>query len=390
MPCSLHVVFLTLKTKTAYTVAATISSIGWGLYFAFTTRYIAVELGGGSAATVIFIGFGWIFALLGIFAGKIASILGEKNAVLIGSLQALPVTTGLYVKDPLLLAFLLSTVNFPWVINWSIVLKVIFSRAGEKPGREYSEVTIGTGIGFATGSVVSGPVYAGYGASGVFLLNIALLLIPPLVYYLSYPESLHIDLGNSSVGVYSVIKKILPALISLTLVVFSRELLYSLAPVKLNASVESILPALPEWAKYAVYGLVFSGGALISPLVRLLAGHLVDSQGPIKVYTYTTLGYALLYWLFMKTSGLIPIILWQVPLFPFLDTAFNVYVAKKLEREELITGFGASYTFTAIGGAIIIPLILMGEVNVDHAGLLVTVACVTSIVLMAKSRGKRQ
>lgn len=383
-------VFLTLKTKMAYATAVTISSVGWGLYFAFATRYIAVELGGASTATIVFIGFGWVFALLGIFAGKIASILGEKNTILVGLLQALPITTGLYVKDPLLLAFLLSTVNFPWVIHWSIVLKVVFSRTSEKPGREYGEVTVGTGIGFAAGSVASGPIYASYGANGVFLLDAVLLFVPPLVYYLSYPESLRTNLGNSGVRVYSVVRKILPALISLTLVVFSRELLYSLAPVKLNASVESVLPALPEWMKYAIYGLVFSGGALISPLVRLLAGYLVDSRGPVKVYAYTALSYALLYWSFMKASGLIPIILWQVPLFPFLDTAFNVYIAKELEREELVTGFGASYTFTAIGGALIVPLILMEEVNVDYVGLLITALCTLSITLIAKNSRRKQ
>ncbi|MEM0000332.1 MAG: MFS transporter [Desulfurococcaceae archaeon] len=384
-----HVVFSTLRMKAAYATAATISSIGWGLYFAFATRYIAVELGGGPTATVAFVGFGWVFTLLGIFAGKIASILGERSTILIGLLQALPITAGLYVKDPLLLAFLLSTVNFPWVIHWSIVLKVVFSRASEKPGREYSEVTIGTGVGFAAGSVASGLIYANWGASGVFLLDAALLLVPPLVYYLSYPEIPRADLGSGGSSVHSVIEKILPALISLMLVVFGRELLYSLAPVKLNASIERVLPALSEWAKYAVYGLVFSGGAIISPLVRLLAGYLVDSRGPVKVYAYTTLGYALLYWLFMKTSGLIPIVLWQMPLFPFLDTAFNVYIAKKLEREELVTGFGASYTFTAIGGASIIPLLLMGEVNVDYAGSLVTAACITSIILMVKNGSRR-
>lgn len=371
-----------MKIKVAYAIAVTISSMGWGLHFAFVTRYLAIELRGGSTATIAFIGLGWLFTLLGILAGKIASTIGERKAILLGALQAIPMFTGLFVKDPLLLASLLSIATFPWILHWSIVLKIIFSRAGQKPGREYSEITVGTGIGFAAGSSISGPLYAIGGASGVFTLNAVLLFIPPLVYYLSYPTDSRELRSNSKVSVFNVVKKVFSALMSLALVVFSRELLYSLAPIKLNASIEEALPTLPEWAKYAIYGLAYSGGALISPLAKLLAGYLVDSRGPVKVYAYTALSYTLLYWSFMKTSGLVPIILWQLPLFPFLDTAFNVYIAKKLAREELVTGFGASYTFTAIGGALIIPLLLMGELNVDHVGLLVVFTCTLSIVLI--------
>lgn len=370
-----------MKPKLAYIVATTISSMGWGLHFAFVTRYLVAELGGGTTATMAFIGVGWVFTLLGILAGKIANVIGERRAILLGVTQALPLITGIFVRDPMILATVLSTAAFPWVIHWSIVLKTIFSSTRERPGREYGEVTAGTGVGYAVGALISGPIYAFGGYASVFLLNALLLLVPPLMYYISYPGYASSPLREVRVGVLDVVRKTLPALLSLSLVIFSRELLYSLAPVKLSESLESVLPGLPEWLAYTLYGLVYSGGSLISPPLRLLAGRLVDSHGPLKVYVSTVVGYVAFYWSFTGTGGVAPLIIWQLPLYPFLDTAFNVYVARKLAREELVTGFGASYAFTAIGGSLVTLLLATG-LGVKHAGILVSIAGAFSVLLI--------
>jgi len=65
------------KQKLAYALAATISSMGWGLHFSFVTRYLAVELGGGSKVTIAFVGIEWLFTLLGILAGRVVSVAGR-------------------------------------------------------------------------------------------------------------------------------------------------------------------------------------------------------------------------------------------------------------------------------------------------------------------------
>lgn len=370
-----------MRSKLVYAIAATVLNIGWGLHFAFFTRYIAVELRGGLNSMLVFTGLGWFFVLLGVLAGEIANRLGERKAILLGVFQALPILVGIVVKDPIALAALLSVSAFPWVVSWSVVLKVIFAGAGARPGREYSKITLGTGAGYAIGSMISGPVYAMCRAEGVFILNAVLLLAPPLMWYCSYPRELQ-QHGNMRVNLTSVVKKTLLPLISLTLVVFTRELLYSLAPVKLNTSIEEVLPAVPEWAKYSIYGLVYSGGALISPAARLLAGYLVDTYGPLWVYVYTTMGYLALYWSFTSTSALIPLLLWQIPLYPMLDTAYSVYIAKKLSREELVTGFATAQAFTAIGGMLVLPLLYLGDVDPVVAGVFATLACVFSTTIM--------
>ncbi|MEM2025253.1 MAG: MFS transporter [Desulfurococcaceae archaeon] len=368
------------REKIAYTIAATLGSLTWGLHLGFVTRYLAVELEGGTKAIIIYTVASWSFTLLALLAGKVSKSLGEKNALLLGSTCSIPIITGLFIRDPLVLAFLLSISSFPWFISWPVVLKIVFSRAKDNLGWEYSKFTVGSGIGYVAGSVISGPVYNLGQAFAVFALNATL---PPLVFAIYYLFYTKVDNeAPSSENTINVVKKVAIALLSLTLVVFCREVLYTIAPRKLSISIDLVLPELPEWAKYSIYGLAYSGGSIISPIVRIIAGRLVDKYGAVKVYISTIIAYILIYWCFTKTVGLTSILVWQISLYPYLDTSFNVYIAQRLLREELTTGFGATQAFIAIGGLLLTPLLLLDELDLDFVGSIVTCSCLVSIMLM--------
>ena len=369
--------------RAVYATATTIGSIGWGALFTFSTRYLAIDLGGGTELVMLLIGSSWGFTLLAILAGKISRLLGERLSILMGLLCSVLLLLASLISNPVALAILLASISFPWFIMWSIVLKVVFSNAA-RPGLEYSIVTIGSGLGYAIGSMLTGPFYAISGFIGVFILSSVIFATPPLLYYYFYEEDSTIQGLGSTVNTLSVVRKTLFPLISIALIIFARELLYSLAPEMLNMSMELVLPGLPEWAKYTVYGLLYAGGAAISPFIRILSGRLVDKHGAFKVYICAVIAYIMFYWSFTKTTGLLQILIWQIPLYPFLDISFNTYIARYLSRDELITGFGAVHAFTAIGGMLQVLLLLAGEINTDYTGIMITVFGVLSILLVTE------
>lgn len=357
-------------------------NLSWGIFFTFTTKYIGVELGGGESAVIMFTGANWFFTLLGLLAGKISSLIGDRKTVLLGLLCTIPILIGYFMVDPIQMALVVSTASFPWVLSWSAVLKAIFSLSSrDNMGSYYGKITIGSGLGFFLGSIVTGVIIASLGSSGVYITVALILAISYLIYYYKYPESTpEYKINNASV--LRVALSLMPALISLSLIVFTRELLYSLAPIKLNDSIKTIAPQIPKWLEYIVYGVVYSGGALISPLSRIISGRLVDKYGPLPVYISAVISYTVLYWAFNYSNGIISVMLWQIPLYPFLDTSFNVFIAMRLPREDLISGFGLTYAFTAIGGLMLIPLLLLGELNVVYIGTFVSFSCILSIILM--------
>jgi len=367
------------RARFAYSIAHTINLTGWGLFFAFSTRYIAVELGGGTESVYLFTGANWVFTLLAVFSSPIATLLGEKRAILLGLLIVPLLLASVFSRDPFIVAIVLSTTSFPWAITWPIILKVVFSRSTRSLGREYGVFTMGSGVGFLIGSLITGLLYAVGGLWLVYTVMAVLIAISYIIYYVYYTSSSEEHSYSLSSGLIKLLKYIL---IVLCLVVLSRELLYAHAPIKINSELEALAPGYSEWLYYLLYGVVFSGGTVISPLARILAGKFVDKYGSTRTLILAITGYIALYWSFTKTSGITPLLLWQIPLYSFFDTALNTHIAKLLPRTLHIQGFALATTFMAIGGSLVTLLLVLGLVDVDLTGLVVTSACLASILLV--------
>ncbi|MEM3346545.1 MAG: hypothetical protein QXR36_03860, partial [Desulfurococcaceae archaeon] len=87
------------------------------------------------------------------------------------------------------------------------------------------------------------------------------------------------------------------------------------------------------------------------------------------------------YWVFVKTTGLIPLLVWQIPLFPFLDTGMNVYIAKRLNHDQIPLGIAAGLSFTAFGGLMVILMLIPGELSYELGGIAISAACLTAVIL---------
>lgn len=371
-----------------YSLGAILSSLTWGLYFSFTRRYVGVELGGGLQALMLITGLEWGFTLFAVVTGKLARSVGDKNLVLLGFTGVVPFLLALSSRDPLILSIILSFSSLSWALSWPSILTTVFSSSGVSPGRAYSYFTIGTGVGYSVGSSIMGVFYSVVGPEGLFIVITVIYFLTYLIFIMFFPKkSTQAELRTSSSSISSWgFRKFLIILLALSLTVFSRELLYTVAPSKLSLELGNILDSSSVWMEYLLFGIVFGGfTALLSIPARVIAGRLADKCNPLLIFSWTTLAYMLVYWAFVKSEGLLTLIIWQIPLYPFLDTAINTYIAKQTPREIMTAGFGITIFFNALGGLMLLPLLANPSLDVNFLGYVVTVATTSSILLVSVS-----
>jgi MFS family permease len=371
-----------------YSLGAILNTFTWGLYFSFTRRYIGVELGGGLHAIMFITGLEWGLTLFAAIVGKLAKYVGDKNLVLLGITGAIPFLLALTTREPLTLSLILSLSSLSWALSWPSILTAVFSSSRASPGRAYSFFTLGTGIGYSVGSSVMGVFYSLVGPEGVFIILAITYSLTYLIFVMFFPKEVERGMSGASNQGWDF-RAFLPVLLALSLTVFSRELLYAIAPTKLSLELEGVLDTSSKWLEYVLFGVIYGGfTALLSIPARVFAGRLADRYNPLRLFSLTTLAYMLVYWGFVKSGGLLTLLIWQIPLYPFLDTAINTYIAKRTSRENMTTGFGITIFFNALGGLMLLPLLANPSLNADFLGYVVTVATTLSIFLASLSYGR--
>ena len=372
-----------------YSLGAFLNAFMWGLYFSFTRRYISVELGGGLQAIMLITGLEWGFTLFAVIVGRLAKYLSDRDLVLVGITGTVPFLLASSNQEPLTLSLILSFSSLSWALSWPSILTAVFSSSTISPGRAYSYFTIGTGVGYSIGSSVMGVFYNIVGAKGLFIIIATTYFITYSIFVVFFPKKAgrikHEISGLSNLS-WGFKKKLLMVLPALSLTVFSRELLYAVAPSKLSLELENMLSSSSRWVEYLLFGVVYGGfTSLLSIPARILAGMITDKHNPLVLFSLTTLAYMVVYWTFVKSGGVLALLIWQIPLYPFLDTAINTYIAKQTPREAMTTSFGITIFFNALGGLMILPLLASPSLDTDFLGYVVTLATTLSVILTSIS-----
>lgn len=378
------------KWRTIYSIGAMLNSITWGLYFSFTRRYLTVDLKGGIEAMLLITGLEWGLTLFASLSDKLSRILGDRNVILLGVSGFVFMFSPIFIDKPYVLAFPLSMASFTWAISWPIILSAVFVDTVDAFGKTYSYFTFGTGIGFSVGSILMGFLFNSIGPKGISVIMGLMYLTTYILFTLFFPSHrvANNEARDSDGPRYRDLLKIsFPFMISISLSVFARELLFATAPYKLNMEIERVLGTDHSGLEYVVFGIVYGGvTSILSIPVRILSGILVDKYSPLSVYIISVLLYTGLYWSFMKTSGLISLLLWQIPLFPLQDTSINTYIAKQFPGKNRALGFGISIVFSAMGGLMLLPLLANPRQDVEFLGYLITTVSAFSIILAYLSR----
>jgi len=375
-----------------YPVATILSSTTWGLYFSFTRYYLAVELGGGSQPILLISGLEWFYTLFAPASGGLVKLIGDRGVVALGILGFLPLLTGYLIRDPYHLALTLSLSSISWAISRPAIVSAVLSHSGGAPGRAYGIFTIGSSAGYSLGTVLMGLLRGSIGALEVFAAMAVLHVATYSLYLIFYPaprppvSGSGCEGGTARYGAAGSFLGLSPVLLSISMIVLSRELLYSIAPTKIDSEVERVFGAAGGPARHILFGLFFGGiTSLLSIPARIAAGVLSDRYSPLCILGAVGVAYTAVYWGFAVFEGVVPLLIWQIPLYPFLDVAANTYMAKMAPRGHMTTMLGAVLTFSAIGGLSQLFVLVFIRADPHSLGYIVTLSSSLSILLLAIS-----
>lgn len=93
--------------------------------------------------------------------------------------------------------------------------------------------------------------------------------------------------------------------------------------------------------------------------------------------------YTASYWLFISLEGIASIFVWQLPLYPVVDTSINVLLAKSSSGDSRTHALGAGLAFSAIGGLGVLPLIAHPHIDPISIGTLITLSALLGLVITA-------
>ncbi|HID80423.1 MAG TPA: MFS transporter [Ignisphaera sp.] len=363
-----------------YIAASFIHSAAWGLYFAFTRFYIVNELGGGYTALLLLTGAEWGLPALSIIWGALADRCDRRRFVLLGATGACAFIISTYVTDPIPFVIVLSYASLAWGLAWPSVLAPILS-SSESVGYRYGLFTIGSAIGWSIGSSAMGFIYNHLGPCGV-LYSIALLYAASyLLYTLFFPRS-YAQL--QSAGTYSkaflrIVMRILLLLIAIALTTFGIEVSFNVMAVKLRSEISEVFSHIDREANTILFGILYGGlTAILSIPARIIAGKIVDRWDPLWLFITVNVIYAMYIMGLALSHGVVTIILWQIPLYPFYDV--SVYTAtSRYASTELKAGIaGATLAAQSVGGLIVA---LVGPViDVMGVGFAMFIAYLATII----------
>ncbi|MEM2208128.1 MAG: MFS transporter [Sulfolobales archaeon] len=367
-----------------YSIAATLNTITWGVYFSFTRRYIGVDLGGGIHALLLLTGLEWLYVLFALVAARFSRSIGKRNSVLAGALGSVPLAISITLRDPTSLALILSTTSLAWAITWPLVVTAVFSGTNAKFGKVYSLFTIGTGFGYSVGSSIMGLLHYVGGPKLVFAFCSILHVATYTIFYAFYPKSEDTEPARDPVPKVPWMRNLGCVFTAYTLLVFCREAYYTVAPIKLSMEISRIMSETSVESQYIAFGILYGGlTAFLSIPARLAVGYLVDRYEPWMLIATSFALYTASYWLFISLEGIASIFVWQLPLYPVVDTSINVLLAKSSSGDSRTHALGAGLAFSAIGGLGVLPLIAHPHIDPISIGTLITLSALLGLVITA-------
>ena len=269
-------------------------------------------------------------------------------------------------------------------LAWPSILAPVLS-SQSNIGRRYSSFMIGSTIGWSLGSISMGFLYSLGGsflvliAAGLFYLSSYIIF----VYFFPREYDTIIDTSTKLKEFKKLVRTLLPLLIAISLATFSIELAFNVMAVKLHSEISFVLKnygVSDKGLEYILYGFLYGGlVTLLAIPVRIIAGILVDKYNPILIFMITTVAYIAYIWGLTLSRGLLTVIIWQIPLYPFYDISIYASASHYSPLTIKASSAGAVMAAQSIGG---LAMTFMGFV-VDICGLLLTATIMTICLVLS-------
>ncbi|WFO75931.1 MFS transporter [Desulfurococcaceae archaeon MEX13E-LK6-19] len=325
----------------AFAIAFLLEGLGTSIYFTYSRPYIIENLGEAYGLAALLASAELIPSIFSVVAGMIGDRIGRRNLILVGILR-FPALTLLAYINPVYAPVAVALMYLGTALSAPSSLGTVLE-AGGRSGKIYAWITFFAGIGWALGGLVPGIFKQYIGGIGLFLLAGIFLAISPIIQFAYYPKGLK-GRSISLQEVFEGIKRSTAVVLAILFSTAGLTMFYSLLLVKIYREVGNLF----------IYGLVtMSLAALTGSLMRPLSGKLVDKYDPDIVLALSLIAYMILNVFLYISSGLILLVLWLVPIFPFKDTAQTMSISRRLPPELQATAAGIIATVNSIAGLLI-------------------------------------
>ncbi len=360
----------------AYVIAWLLSGVGGAIYATYSRPYIAEHLGVMGYSVVGFLlAAERIPSLASVFTGYLADVVGRKKLLLLG-LARLPVYALMGLVNPLflpVLVFVNSTLSS--VIAPSIVGTVL--HATRSSGFKYSLLATMTTIGWILGGIIPGLLEPIIGSLGLFLLAGILVTTSIVIQYVFYPNTTLSQGKTSIIEVLGAIRKTSTLGLSVVLANAAVGFFYTVLSLRVYSEVKSLL----------AYGLIVSTStAIANSMARPVAGKLVDRYNPLTILVFSVIAYIALNTSIYFSTGIVMIVLWALPVYPFRDTATIIALSRSMPSSLQSTAAGLNMALNSLAGIVILALASISSGNIALVYVLHIILLITALLLLTRYR----
>lgn len=335
---------------------------GWGAYYALTRMLYSGQerflLALAAAETLP--------TAAGVAGGLLAEARGYRAALGFGLVEAASLTAaGLLVHSPpglWLTAFIAS-------LAWSIAGPQVYAFTLTATGlgaEELGRVMAGATLGFSIGAGLA-PLAAEHLDPGLVLAGFGAAVAASYIIALSVAHGR--PLRGPGEGLRGRLGRVALVAATAASAYTGTETLGSVYLGRLSREVGASL-----------YSAANAAAGLIGAAARPLAGRLVDRRGADRVLVVTLLAYSAYTLILDRVHGLLFLVVWLTPLFPFLDTSLYKLAATLLGEALGASVVSSSYSIT---GAVLLAASL-----VEAQGAALAVAGFLSAAVLAAASGR--
>lgn len=213
-----------------------------------------------------------------------------------------------------------------------------------------------TAIGWVIGGPTPGLLVDYIGPTGLFTLTGLLGGVSLAIQYAYFPREALVMRKANLRELYQAIRSTWDLALATVLAIAALNMFYNMIALRVYSEIHNLI----------IYGVALSAStALASAVVRPYAGKLVDKYNPVKIVIASLLAYILLNTGLYLSSGILLLILYAVPIYPFRDTATVIAISRKIPVELQSTAAGINTAMTSLAGFIV--LLLTGTIGKDLA-----------------------
>jgi MFS family permease len=317
-------------------------NMGFGMYLTISRDMVQRTMGLNYGFMTMLVAAENIPSFIAVFSGGMGDVIGRRKMVLLGSASMLPLMMMVYLP-----VAWLPSMAAAYVFLWSLAQPSVTGallHATSSSGFQYSIYAAFGTIGWGVGGPLAGIIVGRYGWSAAWLTASLITLTAFLIAYVFFPR--HAVGGEAHArDLVAASRIVAPVFLSATLALSGFLLFYGNYSIVLRSRISD--PGL--------YGVVYTlipslVGVTVRPLIGLLSERIeawLLALTGLLMYTVITLGLYL-------SSGIIMIILWAIPVYPFMDQGYVLTFSRLLKGSLQAFASGLWGTALSIGGIIVL------------------------------------